>query len=191
MSRKFQEYLHYPGTATLKNYVSNNFLTNCAVTADDVNRAELIYGPPVPYLEGHMVRHKSPIHEKIEKIPLPLMVAKHHLTIALSMDFFFVNKNMFFHTKSQKVDFLTSQYCTSRSLRTIITALQKIINKYNCRGFSITDFHRNNEFDTDALKKFLEPALMHIYGRVEHVDRHLSLTVLAERSMGPPCSTVP
>ena len=91
-----------------KNYVSNNLTTNCAVTTDDMNRAELMYGPAVPFLEGRMVRHKPLIHNNIEKIPLPPMVAAHHLTIALAMDFFFVNGNMFFHTKSQKVNFLTA-----------------------------------------------------------------------------------
>ena len=66
-SRQIQEYLYYPGTKTLEHYISQNLITNCEITADDVNRAELIYGTPVPYLQGHMVRRKPPIHEKIEK----------------------------------------------------------------------------------------------------------------------------
>ena len=53
-SRKYQEYLFYPGTKTFKHYVRNNLINNCSITVDDVNRAELIYGPPVPYLEGTM-----------------------------------------------------------------------------------------------------------------------------------------
>ena len=66
-SRKIQEYLYYPGQTTYKDYVSSNLLNNCPITADDVSRAEVIYGPPVPYLKGHMIRHKPPIHNKIEK----------------------------------------------------------------------------------------------------------------------------
>ena len=97
------------------------------------------------------------------------MIAAHHLKIALSMGFVFVNGNIFFHTKSKGVDFLTSEYCTSRSLKTIMTALGGIINKYNCRSFTITNFHRDNEFDKSALKELLEPILIHIYGRKEHV----------------------
>ena len=62
-----QEYLYYPGTKTLEHYVSQNLITNCEITADNVNRSELIYGTPVPYLQGHMVRRKPPTHEKIEK----------------------------------------------------------------------------------------------------------------------------
>ena len=50
-----------------------------------------------------------------------------------------------------------------------MTALEKVINKYNCRSFNICDYHGDNEFDKQALRDFLEPALLHIYGREEHV----------------------
>ena len=73
-SRKLQEYLHFPGTTTYKNYVSSNLLNNCPITTDDVSRAEAIYGPPVPYLKGHTIRRKPQAHDKIEKIPLPPMI---------------------------------------------------------------------------------------------------------------------
>ena len=86
-SRKLQEYLYYPSTKTFKSYVTDNLMINCNITADHVNRAELIYGPPVPYLEGHMVRRRPQTHDKIEKIPLPPMIAEHHLDVALAMDF--------------------------------------------------------------------------------------------------------
>ena len=50
-----------------------------------------------------------------------------------------------------------------------MTALEEIINKYSCRSFNITNFHGGNEFDKYKLKDFLHPALLHIYGRLEHV----------------------
>ena len=154
---------------TYKGYVTHNLMNNCAITTDDVNMAEIIYGSPVPFLKGHMVRRKPQVHDKIEKIPLPPMIAQHHLDVALAMDFFFVNGNVFFLTKSHKIDFLTAQYYKSRSLRTIITALESIINKYRCRSFNVTDFHGDGEFDKGKLKDFLEPALLHAYAREEHV----------------------
>ena len=66
-SRKLQEYLFFPDANTFKGYVNQNLLTNCEITADDINRGELIYGPLEPYIEGHTVRHTPPIHNKIEK----------------------------------------------------------------------------------------------------------------------------
>ena len=77
------------------------------------------------------------------------------------MYFFFVNGNMFFHVKSKGVYFLTSQHCASRSLKTMMTAL-------DCRNFNVTDFQGDNEFDKSALKDFLEPVLMHKHGREEY-----------------------
>ena len=56
MSREIQQYLHYPSTKTLKIYVNNNLITNCKITTDDINRAEIIYGPAVTYTQGHMTR---------------------------------------------------------------------------------------------------------------------------------------
>ena len=109
MSRELQPDLHYPSTKTLETYVNDSLINNCTITADDVNRAEIIYGPEVPHTQGHTIRKLPPIHGKIEKVPLPPMIAQHHRTIALSMDFFFVNGNIFFHEKSyDKINFLTA-----------------------------------------------------------------------------------
>ena len=138
----------------LKTHVNQNLITNCKINADDINRAEIVYVPSEPHIEGHMVRKKPHIHEKIEKVPLPPMISTHHLNLALGTDFFFVNGNIFLHTKSQKVNFLTFKHCTSRSLRTIITALEKVMHQYDCRGFNITDMHADKEFDKTELKHF-------------------------------------
>lgn len=138
----------------MKHYVNENLINNCNITADDINRAELVYGPAVPYIQGHMTRKRPLVHNKVEKIPLPPMIAKHHTNIALYMDFFYVNGNIFFVSRSGKVDFFTSQYCTSRSLKTIMTVLDSIINKYHGRSFRIIDYHGDNEFNKAALKDF-------------------------------------
>ena len=171
--------------------MNKNLIINCEITADDVNRGELIYGPLEPYIQGHMVRHKPPVHHKVEKIPLPPMISQHHSNIALCMDFFFVNGNIFFHTKTDTINFLTAQYCTSRSLRTIITALETVINKYSCRSLNICDYHGDNEFDRSALKDFLQPAAVHIYGKGEHcgpIER--SVRTVKDRFRST-CSNVP
>ena len=67
MSRKFQEYLFFPRANTFKCYINQNLITNCKVIANDINQGELIYGPLEPYVEGHMVQYKPPVHIKIEK----------------------------------------------------------------------------------------------------------------------------
>ena len=50
-----------------------------------------------------------------------------------------------------------------------MTALEKIKNKHTSRGFNVTDYHANNEFDKEVLKQFMAPSLVHIYDREEYV----------------------
>ena len=64
ISRQVQEYLFFPSSNTLKTYVNKNLITNCKINADDINRAEIFYGPSEPYLEGHMVRKNHPYMKK-------------------------------------------------------------------------------------------------------------------------------
>ena len=106
-------------------------------------------------------------------------------------NFFYVNGNIFFQFKSAKIDFLTTQYRTSRSLKIIMTALNTIINKYNGRSFEIIDFHGDNEFNKAALKYFLQPALVHIYGKAEHVGPiERSIRTIKERCRST-CNEIP
>ena len=59
MSRKFQEYLFFPGSNMFKEYLNKNLINNCEITSDDVNRGKLIDEPLEPCIQGHMVRHKT------------------------------------------------------------------------------------------------------------------------------------
>ena len=56
-----------------------------------------------------MVRGKPQIYNKIEIIPLPPTIPQHHFNIAMFMDFFYINGNIFTHTKSDKINFLTAK----------------------------------------------------------------------------------
>ena len=40
---------------------------------------------------------------------------------------------------------------------------------YDTRGFNITVFHRDNEFNINTFKSHLLPIFTHIYGKEEHV----------------------
>ena len=151
----YQELLFFPGTSTFKIYVSNNLIQNCDISVDDISIVNIIYGPLVLNIQGQMTRQRPQAHDKIVKVSLPHMVAQHHLKVSLSMDLFFANGIIFFHTKSYKLNFVSTQYCKSRSLKIIKAGLSIIQNKYKGRSFEIEDCHGDNESDKASLNDFL------------------------------------
>jgi len=163
-----QEQLGWPSTTKFKRIIKNNLINNSKITIDDINRAEIIFGTPKPLLKGTMIRH-VPITNKIEKVPLPIQIAERHKEIHLYIDFFFINGHAFLHTKSSKINFITAELVNSRAKGQIIKTLETVRAKYEARGFKIVAVHGDNEFDIEAVKTFLLPAIVHIYGKDEHV----------------------
>ena len=86
-ARQIQQEIGWPSITAFRNIIKNNLITNPEITIDDVNRAELIYGPATPLLQGKMTRVK-PNTNKIEKIPLPLPISTHHSNVNMCVDFF-------------------------------------------------------------------------------------------------------
>jgi hypothetical protein len=180
-ARSLQQEIGWPSASSFKHIIKNNLIINSGITIDDVNRAELIFGTPTPLLKGKMTR-KLPIQNKIEKIPLPIPIAERHKQIQLFIDFFFVNGYVFLHTKSSKINFLTSQICTTRSQGQILKILDTVKQTYEARGFEISAVHGDNEFDIKSIRTFLLPALLHIYGKDEHVGTiERSIRTIKER----------
>ena len=189
-AREMQQIIGWPSTTTFKKIVKKNLTCNSKVTIDDINRAELIYGPATPLLQGKMTRVHPP-QIKIERIPLPLPIATHHKRLQLYIDFFFVNGIPFLHTKSGKVNFITTQAFTSRSTSSIIDGLDVVRNIYESRGFDIDIVHGDNEFNIKALKEHLEPTKMHTCAKDEHIHViERSTRTVKERSRST-CHSLP
>ena len=116
-----------------------------------------------------MTWQNPPTYGKILKIPLPPVISKHYLNIAMFMDLFFVNGLILFHTRSHKIDCLSAQHCNSKSINTILEKLETLKHKYTSKSFVIIDYHAGNEFDKAAITYSLQPASLHIYGRNEQI----------------------
>ena len=82
-----QEELEWPSDTFYSHIINNNLLTNTEVTPDDVQRATHIFRPAKPLLQGAMTRLK-PTSNKIEKIPLLLIIHQLHKRISISVNFF-------------------------------------------------------------------------------------------------------
>ena len=91
--------------------MNKNLLINCAVTADDISRAEAIYGPAVSLLHGKMVHRRPEHHRHIKRIPLPPMILDHHSSDTLDINFFYVNGCAFLYIKPLHIKFKSVQRC--------------------------------------------------------------------------------
>ena len=96
-ARALQATLGWPSTSTFLRIINNNLIHNSTITADDIKRAEHIYGAAVPLLQGKMVR-TTPSSVRIQSTPIPAPIIKQHPTLQLYLDFFFVNNIPFLHT---------------------------------------------------------------------------------------------
>ena len=94
-------------------------------------------------------------------------MAKRHQNMELAMDFFFVNGSTFLHTKSKKIDFRSVQACNNRGKSETISGLKQVNTKYQNRGFTITDYHGDNEFEHP--RDFLAPDHLHTCDTNEHI----------------------
>ena len=73
-------------------------------------------------------------------------MGKHHQNMELAIDCFFVNRSTFLHTKSTKIDFKSVQVFNNRGKSETISELKQVKTKFKDRGFTITDYHGDNEF---------------------------------------------
>ena len=121
--------------------------------------------------------------EKIPRVSIPPSILTHHRNVTLHVDFFFVNKLPFLHTKSDDINFLTIQSGTTRSKSAILEGISKVITTYQVRGFKVVMVHGDGEFDMDSLRDTIKPAQLEIAGRDEHdgpIER--SVRTIKERS---------
>ena len=167
-ARILQQSLGWPSTTTYKSYIKNNLIRKCRITVNDIKRSLKIYGTPVPPLKGKMT-NIGPVSNNADVTHVPPDIIKYHRHIQLYMDFFYINKMPFLHTKSNKLNYLTVAPTKSRSKETVINEIQRVTKMYKRRGFSVTKYHSDNEFDMNNLREAIRPGILHICANEEHI----------------------
>ena len=85
------------------------------------------------------------------------------------MDIFYVNRIPFLITKANKGNYITVSHLKNRSKKIIIKAINMVKRTYSTRGFQISDYHSDNEFDNDDIRLVLLPGQLQVCAKGEHV----------------------
>jgi hypothetical protein len=125
--------------------IQSNQISDCPVTARDVDTANIIWGENIAALKGKTTR-KKPIHVARDFVEVPKELLKLHKEVILMADIFFVNKIPFFLTLSRKICFTAVNHLANRKAETIFKAFEEMYRFYLNRGFRITTVHADGEF---------------------------------------------
>ena len=85
LARSIQKHIERPKTQDYLQYVKNNLIPNCPITAQDIKNAEYIWGPDLGSLKGKTVQRKSP-SDRAELYLIPLSIMQQYKNITLSAD---------------------------------------------------------------------------------------------------------
>ena len=99
--------------------------------------------------------------------PLPGDIAKHHSSITLCLDFFYVRRLPFIHAISRKVGYRQAVIVSDCTKETMLSFINKSILEYTARGFEVVDVHADKEFE--CLRESLGNVSLEICGPDEHV----------------------
>jgi hypothetical protein len=181
-ARKLLAKIGRPSQETFLRILDNNLLPNCPVTRRDAINAQNIFGPDVGSLKGKTVRHDgTPIQPILNDLPAEMMATYGDVT--LTGDIFFVNKNMFFVTRSRHIQFSTVEYIPNRKPDTILKCFASVQKIYTQRGFTIKHFLVDGEFE--CLRGAIAGlgVTMNIFSNNEHVpDIERYIRTLKERT---------
>ena len=103
--------------------VENNMINNCNINADDIDRADVIWGPAESVQQGKKKINKPNTHNKIPKLTLPLLVSQQHKQITMYIEIYYVNQIPLFLSKTVKLNFLSGTKLKSRSGREITNSI--------------------------------------------------------------------
>ena len=153
MERARQLYFNMgtPTIRTLLETIRKNRFRNCPVTERDIRNMILVYGEDVGALKGRTTRQR-PKPPKVDWAAVPRLLVAHNKDLHFCMDLLFVNREVFLSGIDKSVRDRHLHHIPSRTTKSILTGLDKVLRSYNAGGFRIDVISCDREFE-----KVLEP----------------------------------
>jgi hypothetical protein len=154
-AREFQHNMGYQPTNTLTSMILAGSTKNIPVSAQDLRRADLIYGPAVPAIKGKTRR------VQLERVVPEMIPREINKTVRLHADIMFVEGIPFLVTVDDSIGLTGITHLGygkgARSTAIVCKALLQHVNVYRAHGFRpseiLTDGEGAVEAATDALSQ--------------------------------------
>ena len=167
-ARSLHRHLGRPGTERLITAVQQNHVINCPVTADDVRRAETIYGKDVAFLKGKTTAKPAEEHVHVETTnPVPDRILKEHRDVTLCADIFYVLGLVFSLTVSRGIRYFSTRYLADRTAKNILAAVESDCDLYRKRGFDVKSIRADSEYR--SIERKIEGTIFDICAADSHV----------------------
>ena len=167
-ARQLYRIIGRPSPRKFEAILDQGSILNCPVTRADAQRADIIYGPDLAYLKGKTTEHPASPHVATQVFsPLPMEIAKHHSTITICLDFFYVQRLPFVHAISQTIGYCQAVAVTDCTKETMLAFVNTCLSEYTKCGFTVANIHANKEFE--CLRERLGNVSLEICGPDKHV----------------------
>lgn len=148
LAKKARTLYHALGTPSLKDFkaiVTMNGVRNLPITIQDIERAELIFGPDIGALKGKTTRAK-PLPVVQDYIDIPRELVDNHQEITLCMDAMKINGIPFLTTVSRNLLYRTVHPLNKQDMDNYKRAIEEVIRVYKRAGFKVQTILCDNEF---------------------------------------------
>jgi len=100
-------------------------------------------------------------------IRVDLSILNEYENDTLCVDNFYVNGNVFFHTITKRITFITIASVPSRDKAMLSNELKSVLNFYEAKDYVITDVHADHEFQ--CIREDIRPIELDVYAPNDHV----------------------
>jgi hypothetical protein len=168
---RFYSMIGRPGHAFFIDIIRNRHGKNCPITEQDANIALDINGTNLAAIRGKTTRQATEHVQSDQRVPLPPEILAAHKKVCICMDYFFIDKLVFFITVSRNIHFISVENVLEKTMIThCLPAFNNVNACYKARGFVIDTVHADDEFKslkTPLLDKY--NILLNVAATNEHV----------------------
>jgi pyruvate formate-lyase activating enzyme-like uncharacterized protein len=152
-ARQLYHALGSPSVHDFKAIIQANAIRNLQITLEDIETAEMVFGPDIGALKGKTVGTK-PATVVSNYIEIPKEIIKNHQKVTLCIDTMNINGLTFLTTVSRRILYKTAEFIPDQTMQSYKNAFVAIFRIYNKSGFTISMIDCNNELR--PIMKYME-----------------------------------